>query len=81
LKIVNSHSSKDYVIEIIDNAYKAGAMKKNVTPGENVFVIDLKKNHGWYDFTVKVSSFASFYSRYAGRVETGKESYTDPFIC
>ncbi|MCE6989855.1 phosphocholine-specific phospholipase C [Dyadobacter sp. CY323] len=43
--------------------------------------LDLSKSFGWYDFTVQVSKgplSASY--RYAGRIETGKSSYTDPLM-
>jgi phospholipase C len=43
-------------------------------------VLDLIKTYGWYDFTVKVKGNDSFEKRYAGRVETGKESFTDPMM-
>ncbi|HRQ52502.1 MAG TPA: hypothetical protein PLR74_18280, partial [Agriterribacter sp.] len=46
---------------------------------ENV-VLNLKSSHGWYDFSIKAAGFDDFEKRYAGRVETGKESITDPFM-
>jgi phospholipase C len=44
------------------------------------FVIDTAKTFGWYDFTVKQKGNAIFERRYAGRVETGKPTKTDPFM-
>jgi phospholipase C len=43
--------------------------------------LDLAKSFGWYDFTIQVSkgSLSASY-RYAGRVETGKSSYSDPLM-
>jgi len=43
-------------------------------------VLNLGKSSGWYDFTVKVSGADNFEKRFAGRVETGKESITDPYM-
>ncbi|MGH2565940.1 MAG: phospholipase domain-containing protein, partial [Ginsengibacter sp.] len=80
LAIINNNLSEDYTIEIIDNGYKANNQKKKVSKGENTIVIDLQKSHGWYDFTIKVSGSEHFSQRYAGRVETGKESFTDPLM-
>ncbi len=40
--------------------------------------LDLSKTHGWYDITVRVKENPFFSKRYAGRVETGKDSFTDP---
>lgn len=36
--------------------------------------------HGWYDFTVQVKGYPEFTRRFAGRVETGRESVTDPVM-
>jgi len=38
----------------------------------------LKDSGSWYDFAVTSSSDLTFYRRFAGRVETGKDSVTDP---
>ena len=39
-----------------------------------------KQFHGWYDFTIEVSSDTSFQRCFAGHVETGEDSLTDPAI-
>ncbi|MET3981330.1 phospholipase C [Mucilaginibacter sp. UYP25] len=70
-------------VEVIDNAYKTGT--KQMTIQQESFApqtikLDLSKNHGWYDFTVKVKGFAEFEKRYAGRVETGHSSFSDPVM-
>jgi phospholipase C len=46
----------------------------------SIIVLDLSKTYGWYDFTVKIKGNNLFEKRYAGRVETGKESFTDPMM-
>jgi len=43
-------------------------------------VLDLNKNFNWYDFSVKVKGNGTFEKRYAGHVEAGKESRTDPLM-
>lgn len=42
--------------------------------------ISLSKSFGWYDFSLMVNGFEQFIRRYAGHIETGKESVTDPFM-
>jgi phospholipase C len=43
--------------------------------------LDLNKSFGWYDFTVQITKgFLSASYRYAGRIETGKPSYSDPLM-
>ena len=43
-------------------------------------LLNLKASFGWYDFSVKIEGFEPFEQRFAGRVETGKESFSDPLM-
>jgi phospholipase C len=40
----------------------------------------LKSSFGWYDLTVSTDSDASFQRRFAGRLETGRDGYSDPAL-
>jgi phospholipase C len=78
---VKNLSKGQQVITLTDNAYKTGVQKKTVLPkSQSAIIIDLTKSMGWYDFTLKVSGANGFEKRFAGRVETGKAGYTDPFM-
>lgn len=67
------------VIDIIDHAYHANHHQRNLQAGDKcVQVLNLTNSHGWYDFSVKVSGNHGFEKRYAGRVETGAPSFSDP---
>lgn len=66
-------------LTITDNAYGARGKTLRLT-GEHHLVLNLEKSHGWYDFTIQVKGNMSFIRRYAGRVETGRESITDPLM-
>lgn len=80
LRMTNT-SAKPVTIEITDNAYKNKSIKKEIAGGASESVVlNLNKSKGWYDVTVRVSSRQNFERRYAGHVETGKESTTDPFM-
>jgi phospholipase C len=48
---------------------------------KSAVALDLTKSFGWYDFTVQIKNgqHAASY-RFAGRVETGKASYSDPLM-
>jgi phospholipase C len=48
--------------------------------GEESVIWDAGKSFGWYDFSVSIKENPSFMKRFAGRVETGKESVSDPFM-
>ena len=68
-----------HVIEVTDHAYNANNYKRAVNSGDKcIEIINLVDSHGWYDFSVKISGNHTFEKRYAGRVETGKSSYSDP---
>lgn len=80
VKLMN-HGAKAAAIVITDLGYHKGALKKTVAAKtEAVLIVDLSKSHGWYDFSVKIAGSHSFEQRYAGRVETGKETYSDPVM-
>lgn len=70
-------------VEVTDNSYKTGA--KQLTIQQESFApqtikLDLSKSHNWYDVSIKVKGFYDFEKRYAGRVETGQASFTDPLM-
>ncbi|MFL5747248.1 MAG: phosphocholine-specific phospholipase C [Niastella sp.] len=71
-------------LEIIDNAYKAPVKTITVPGGPKILrlitIIKTDKSFGWYDFSIKVKGNQFFERRYAGRVETGKPTKTDPFM-
>lgn len=80
IKMRNTGKQK-LTVEIIDNSYKAKKQTKVINPGAQASIIaDLSKSSGWYDLSVKVKGQNDFEKRYAGRVETGKTSITDPLM-
>ena len=66
-------------IEIIDNAYKT-KKKELVVSGNASIPVDLSKSYGWYDVSVKIKGNDHFEQRFAGHVETGRPSKTDPYM-
>jgi phospholipase C len=68
-------------VTVSANAYFAtGPWTYTVAPGAQTEPSwSLVNCYGWYDFTlVSTDSFGTFTRRFAGRVETGKDSYCDP---
>lgn len=82
LEILLTNTSKTPLdIEIIDNAYKTNNHKKTLLPNaKESVVLNLEKSYNWYDFSIKVVGHSQFEKRYAGRVETGRPGYSDPFM-
>jgi phospholipase C len=82
---IKNNDVKSYSIEVVDNAYKKSGLKKQVDKAGSGkdqlhIIFDLKESFGWYDFTVKVAGNEIFEMRYAGHVETGEISRTDPMM-
>lgn len=83
MRLINT-GTQSLVFEIIDNAYKTPAQTVTVKPAKakihKQISVNTAKSYGWYDFSVKLKGNQQFERRYAGRVETGKPSKTDPFM-
>lgn len=68
-------------IRLNDLGYQTNSQQKTIQPkGETVLVLNLQKSYGWYDFEVKTPASSQYLQRFAGRLETGKESFTDPVM-
>jgi len=81
VKIVNADTAKSFTIEIRDNAYGNKNIKKEISKAAMQHIIlSTGKSHGWYDFSITIAGYNNYEKRYAGRVETGKESFSDPFM-
>ncbi|MEC9362061.1 MAG: phospholipase C, phosphocholine-specific [Pseudomonadota bacterium] len=65
---------------VVANAYRDdGPWQSTVAPGETVeHLWSLASSGAWYDFSVTVDEAPDFLRRYAGRVETGRDSVSDP---
>jgi phospholipase C len=67
-------------ISVDDHSYGMGSTMREVKPGQSTsIVLDSKRSHGWYDFSVKTGNAGPVW-RFAGRVETGHASFSDPFM-
>jgi len=76
---VNRDRQQTCTIEIRDNSYKNPPQSRNLAPAERAtLIIDAQESSGWYDVSVRTSTNARFAKRYAGRVETGKWTTSDP---
>ncbi len=65
----------------IANAYTGAHTVDALAPGDTLsrrFVLD--RSFGWYDLTLTVDADRGFQQRFAGHLETGKESVSDPAL-
>ncbi len=83
LRFTNA-GTRAVVLEITDNAYKTPAQTISIPAGKakikKSINVNTAKSYGWYDFSVKLKGNQHFERRYAGRVESGKPTKTDPFM-
>ena len=78
LMFTHSNPADSATVYIKDNTYKTPGHR--IVPGSlsRQVILDLSKSANWYDFTITISGNADFSRRYAGHVETGTLSQTDP---
>jgi len=81
LNIKNSGTSPVSII-VNDLSYKKQKLvQKTIAANSSDRIdIDLQNSFGWYDFNITTANDKNYQQRFAGRVETGKESFTDPLI-
>jgi phospholipase C len=78
---IKNETALPVTIRLEDNAY--GQPTKTVVIAaskETAITVDLSKSHGWYDINLSLPVNAKYQRRFAGRVETGRSSKTDPFM-
>ena len=78
---ITNNDIKALSVELADNSYKTGGRNKTILPGTKTSVVlNLEKSFGWYDASIKVKGFEFFEKQFAGHVETGEISKTDPLM-
>jgi phospholipase C len=66
---------------ISDNKYKTPGKRILLKPNVKTTVsFELTKNGNWYDLSVTAEGKSNFLQRYAGKIETGEATITDPFM-
>lgn len=82
LLLVNN-GKRSYAVQVRDNAYNADIKPTVLASGQKAAVVlELKRSYGWYDFTVFADGGIQheLAYTYAGHVETGNSSFSDPFM-
>lgn len=77
--LLNQDHGRSQYVRIQETTYRTSAKQHKLGPGETLtLVMETHASHGWYDFTLTHGESDSFSQRYAGRVETGTWSTSDP---
>lgn len=78
---LHNRSNRTLDIEIIDRSYGARPISRRIAAGKTITLpYNLAESNQWYDCSVRLAGNNSFERRYAGHVETGRESITDPLM-
>jgi phospholipase C len=82
VSILLKNTGKDTChLQLVDNTGREPAKTIPVPVGGlEGGVIKLDKSFGWYDFTIKTADSDSYLRRFAGHVETGETSFSDPVM-
>ncbi|KWB77862.1 phosphocholine-specific phospholipase C [Burkholderia ubonensis] len=76
---LHNHGTGHVTLTLTDNAYGAPARQVTLHAGdERVEQWLLASSHQWYDVTVSDGANGTFSRRFAGHVENGRPSYSDP---
>jgi phospholipase C len=80
IQFKNRADSTSHTFTVHDNAYRNAPVERVVSPGtEAKGIVSTQRSFGWYDVNVRVAA-GRCEKRYAGRVETGRWTYSDPMI-
>lgn len=80
LKLINK-DQQDHELLVEDRSYGDKTRHLVVEKGSTATIIlDVNKNHNWYDVEVRCKGYEDFAERFAGRIETGKSLKTDPLM-
>jgi phospholipase C len=81
IELSNRDDGRPYMVEVADVAYKSGTERQIVAPGDTARItFKTRASFGWHDLRVRINEHPSFEKRYAGRVETGEWSFSDPVM-
>lgn len=76
---IDNHDDRVNTIRLTDLAYGQQAQRITIAPGETKVVnLTTNRSHGWYDVRIQVEGLEASQVTYAGRMETGAASITDP---
>ncbi len=79
--IIDNQEDKLVEILIKEDSYKANNKLIKLSPrSQKIITLNLQKSKGWYDFKVSVNGITDFEQHFAGHVETGEDSISDPLM-
>ncbi len=81
LVVIKNLSDKAQSVRLTDLDYKQPLIQKTIEGKSTATItVDLNSSHQWYNFKVDVKNNETFWQQFAGHIETGDESVTDPYM-
>jgi phospholipase C len=78
---IKNQGNQTLKLKWADDKYQKKEKAFDLKPGaEERFILDTTSSHGWYDFSVFSPEIKSVKVHYAGRLETGADSISDPYM-
>jgi phospholipase C len=78
---ISNHENQAHTVHISGNGYNTDSLSKNIPAKSKIMIpLNLAKNFNWYDLSIKAEGHGRFEQRFAGRVETGNDTQTDPLM-
>lgn len=78
---LKNKSSETLAFYVQDVVYSKENQKISVKPNEeHTLKLDYTKYKGWYDVVITLVNYTSFVYQYAGHIENGASSITDPYM-
>jgi phospholipase C len=78
--VLKNQSTRTVTLHISDRYSGSGATMTLRSGAVTTRTWSVTKTHGWYDLTVQADQDPGFSYRYAGHVENGKDSTSDPLM-
>jgi phospholipase C len=80
LKVKNL-GQKNQKISLVDHVYKNPGQTQALATSKSIeLLVPIGESYGWYDYSLRVEGSEAFERRFAGRVEFGKPSKSDPLM-
>lgn len=77
---IQNPERKALKVQLVDNSYKRDTQTFTQNEASKEVRLDLSSTSGWYDYSVKIDGYPEYEQRFAGHVENGKTSMTDPLL-
>jgi len=78
--VIQNQERKKLNLQLVDRSYQRGTKTFKLDNTSTEIQLNLSSSSGWYDYSMEVEGYPDFEQRFAGHVETGKTSITDPLM-